>query len=181
MRILLLALFFIGNQAGAPDTLYVESWKSGGRRVAESQFAVRLAPPGQRFETWVKDDSGRDRYHLGITLRGAYTNSGSPYQYAYADLREQGPDGLEGANLLEPSNDVHRDHSKKEDYVAYLEPTATGKSCANETRCIPFSQRRVIKVEGFYCVIQAKSYKHSPDGTRDVMTVRVEFTNEYKS
>jgi hypothetical protein len=42
--------------------------------------------------------------------------------------------------------------------------------------------KRIIKVDGFYCVIQAVSYKMSQQNSKSVDSLRVEieFTNKYE-
>jgi hypothetical protein len=96
---------------------------------------------------------------------------------AYVELLDKGVVGFKETNLLKPSNDPYQDYFTGADYIAVLDPAMQGDRCTIENGCAPFFIKRVVKVKGFYCIVQVLEYNQSPAS----ISVRVEFVNNVDS
>lgn len=170
--ILLLSLTSIFPQP-TQNAFYVESWKKGKQQIQEQSFAVELNAGQPEFETKVRDASGKESYKLTVRLGSNRAHALPPS--GYIELTEKGLIGFKDTNLLKPSNDPAQDYFTAEDYIAILDPAMQGGRCTPANGCAPFFIKRVIKVKGFYCVVQVIKYTESPVS----MSVRVEFANNF--
>ena len=157
------------------NALYVESWGKGKQQIQEQSFTIELNASKPKFETKVRDASGKERYKLTVWLRTNQSNAQPPS--GYLELVEKGLIGFKDTNLLKPSNDPYQDYFTGEDFIAVLDPAMQGERCTPANGCAPFFIKRVIRVKGFYCVVQVIKYNDSPAS----MSVHVELTNKVDS
>jgi hypothetical protein len=170
--IFLLALAVTPLQA--QNAVYIESWKKGNSKVQDQTFTIDLNANEPKFETKIKDGDGKQNYRLMVSIR---LNGANQPPSAYVELVDKGVIGFKDTNLLKPSNDPYQDYFTGADYVAVLDPAMQGDRCTIENGCAPFFGKRVIKVKGFYCIVQVLKYNQSPAS----ITVRVEFANNVDS
>ena len=170
-KILLLILVTPSFPQQTQNAFYVESWKRGKQQIQEQNFTVELNASKPKFETKIRDASGKENYKLTVWFRINQPNGWPPS--GYIELVEKGLIGFKDTNLLLPSNDPYQDYFTSEDYIAALDPAMQGERCTIANGCVPFFIKRVIKVKGFYCIVQVVKYNDSPA----LMSVRVEFAN----
>lgn len=159
----------------SPQTLnafYVESWKTGKQQIQEQSFTVEMDTARPKFETRLKDALGKESYKLTLWLRSNQSNAEPPS--GYVKLVEKGLLGFKDTNLLKPSNDPYQDYLTGKDYIAVLDPAMQGNRCTPSSGCVPFFVKRIVKVKGFYCIVQVTNYNESPAS----MTVQVELRNK---
>ena len=144
--------------------VYVESFRKGPARVTESTFELELDPKNPTCQIRVKDQSARDRYLFACEPQrvGQGDDRITAWQVRLADLHHK-----MYANVLMPSPDVTQDKAQ----IGWLDPGKFAK--------IPMTTERVIKIDGFYCVVQVKDYHFATQEQPylDHMTVDVRFTN----
>jgi len=144
--------------------IYAESFRKGPAHVTESQAEVVLTPQSPTCRVRVKDQSGKDRYELGCFPQQA--SEGDPritsWQIRLADLHHK-----IYVNVLASSVDPTEDRTQ----IGWLDPGKFAK--------IPITKERVVKVDGFYCVLQVKDFHFAnlSDPYLDRMTLTVRFTN----
>jgi hypothetical protein len=92
----------------------------------------------------------------------------------YVELVEKALLGFKGTNLLQPSNDPYQDYFTGEDYVAVLDPAMQDGRCQLAEKCASLFIKRIVKVKGFYCIVQVTKYNESPAS----ISVEVEFRNK---
>ncbi len=170
--IFLLALAVTPLQA--QNAVYVESWKKGISKIQDQTFTIDLNPNKPKFDMKIKDGDGKHNYRLLVSLR---LDGANQPPSAYVELVDKGMIGFNDTNLLKPSNDPYQDYFTGADYIAVLDPAMQGDRCTIEHGCAPFFAKRVIKVKGFYCIVQVLKYNHSPAS----ISVRVEFANNVDS
>lgn len=153
-------------QAG-PAPIYVESFRKGRTRIAETSYQVTLDIQHPSYQARVKDSSGDDHFQLSMTpVRvGEEDASILSWQVSLVDRHRR----MYGTLLL-----PYRDNSLNggpQGHVFWLDP--------DPYAMIPLLAKRVVKIEGFYCVIQVKNYHHPVPERRplDAMGVDVQFTN----
>lgn len=148
----------------APLPVFVESFHRARTRVAEESFELRLDPKIATCQIRVKDQSGRDRYQLFCSPQrvGGGDERILSWHVRLADLHHRMYE-----NLLMATIDSMQDHVQ----VGWLDPSKFAR--------IPVTALRVIKVDGFYCVIQVTDFHFSapPAPYLDRMAVNVKFTN----
>jgi hypothetical protein len=169
---------------------YAESWKKGGtRQVNEKRIRIRLDASVPSYETVVTDGSGEGRFRLRI----------DPYYYIRGDsgdwkLRREVSAADDSTvsfwNVLlldqdEPASLLLADHGTG-GHTIHLENTFASLYPIEDENWIkvgifgvPISRKRVIKVEGFYCVIWVRGYELSKTNARafDWVDVEIELTN----
>lgn len=144
--------------------VYVESFRKGPSHVTESSSEVVLTPQSPTCRVRVKDQSGKDRYELGCFPQFASVTDQRvvSWQLRLADLHYK-----IYTNVLASAVDPTQDPTQ----VGWLDPGKFAK--------IPITRERVVKVDGFYCVLQVKDYHfvnpHEPYLNR--MSLAVSFTN----
>jgi hypothetical protein len=171
---LLLPIFFclcvapsLTAQSAAPSA-YTESFRKGPTRILEATFEVRLTPQDSVYRERIKDSQGADRYVFSIVPKGPEGDTKiRSWQAILTDLHYPIYDNILLATRV-PSDDPAHDPKNG---LWRLEP---GSFAA-----IPVGAKRVIKVDGFYVVLQVTAYHFSPPDSPylDSMTVQVEFRN----
>jgi hypothetical protein len=148
----------------ANPTIYAESFRKHATRVTEESFEAKLTPDNPTYRERIKDSAGNDRYELTIT-----------------------PQGPEGDNKITSWRVVLRDleHSIYSNLLlADQQPSADAKNNLwwlnpNGFVAVPIRARRIVKVDGFYVVMQVKDLHFTPLDSPylDSMTVKFEFTD----
>jgi hypothetical protein len=144
--------------------VYLESFRKGPSRVMETTFEVELDPKNPTCQIRVQDQGARDRYLF--VCEPQRVGSGDPritaWQVRLEDLHHK-----MYSNVLMPSPDVTQDKAQ----IGWLDPGKFAK--------VPVTTERVIKIDGFYCVVQVKDYHFATQDQPylDQMTVKVRFTN----
>jgi hypothetical protein len=165
--ILILAIFPFPQ---TEDHFYIESWKKGKQQIQQQSFKITLTSKERKYETKIMDASGKERYRLSVRL---CENQGQP-PTGFVELVEKSLFGFQDTNLLKPSNDPYQDYFTEKDFVAVLDPLVDGWRCQSwAAKCAPYLVKRIIKVKGFYCVLQVTNFNQSPVS----MTVTIEFVN----
>jgi hypothetical protein len=145
-------------------TVYVESFRQSSTQIIEDKFDAKLNPANPTYRERIKDAAGNDRYELTITPQGpAGDNKITSWRAQLRDLRHSIYSNLLVANQ-EPSPDPQNN-------LWWLDPNRFGS--------VPIRARRIIKVDGFYVLIQVKDLHFTPLDSPylDSMAVRFEFTN----
>jgi hypothetical protein len=149
-----------------PKPVYVESFRKGPARVAESSLIAHLSSESPEYKAIIKDPAGQDRYQLSIEPA---REEGGRERVASWRVRLIDPHRRYLGNFLvatrppEPLSDQPRDRAW------WLDPSPYA--------IVPLLAGRVLKVEDFYCVIQATDFHVLPeDHMPDAMTVEIRFT-----
>jgi hypothetical protein len=148
----------------APAPIYSESFRQGSTHIVEEHFEVKLTPQDSTFRERVKDSRGADRYIFSITPQGPEGDSEiTAWQVKLADLHHSIYDNIL-LTTQQPSADPKNTLSRL--YPSGFSP-------------VPALAQRIIKVDGFYVVLQLKTYHFTPLDSPylDSMTVAVELTN----
>jgi hypothetical protein len=157
----------LAAQSPAP-TVYAESFRQGVTQVVEESFEAKLNPQDAVYRERIKDSRGADRYAFSIIPRVPEGDTKiTSWQVKLADLRHTFYDNLLLASM-NPSDDPKNDPKNS---LWRLDPSMNA--------AVPAGARRIIKVESFYVVLQAKAYHFTPLDSPylDSMTVSVEFRN----
>jgi hypothetical protein len=148
-------------------TLYAESFRQGPTRVIEETFEAKLTPQNWVYRERIKDLNGADRYVFTIFPRGPEGDTKvTSWQVKLADLHHPIYD-----NVLLATQAPSDDPGDLRNLLWRLEP-------GNFAR-VPVGAKRIIKVDGFYVVLQVKAHHFTPPDSPylDSMTVAVEFRN----
>jgi len=144
--------------------VYVESFRKGPARVTESSYEMELGPKNPFCQIRVRDQGARERYLFVCEPQrvGHGDERITAWQVRLADLHHK-----IYPNVLMATPDVTQDQAQ----IGWLDPGKFAK--------IPLTTERVIKVDGFYCVLQVKDYHFATQEQPylDRMTVEVRFTN----
>lgn len=166
MRLSLCGLVLLAASATAQNspTIYAESFRKGATRIVEDNFDAKLTPDSPTYRERLRDTAGNDRYELTITPQGPEGDSKiTSWKVRLRDLRhsiysnillaEQGPS-------TDPKNNLW-----------WLNPNPFGP--------VPIRAKRIVKVDGFYVVMQVKEMHFTPLDSpyMDSMTVQFSFTN----
>jgi hypothetical protein len=176
---LLLPLASFGQEN--PKVFYVNSWKKGERKIREQKFVIELNQTNPKFKTRIYDASGKARYKLSISHHPIKKGS-NLYEYWWIDLSEIG--SRRNSKLLSVEGPgPPGDNFPKEDNIGWLYPLEDPKIFTDFVSAYPILAKRVIKVEGFYCIIRVTNYTMPSSNPKAVesLTVEIEFTNNYES
>lgn len=146
-------------------TIYAESFRKHATRVTEENFEVKLTPDDATYRERIKDSAGNDRYELTITPEGPEgDNQITSWRVALRDLEYKIYPNLLVADQ-QPSTDA-------KNILWWLNP--------NRFLAVPIRARRIVKVDGFYVVMQVKDLHFTPLDSPylDSMTVKFAFTNK---
>ncbi len=149
---------------GAPSTIYAESFRQGVTSITEETFEAKLSPENPTYRERIKDSRGNDRYELTITPQGPEgDNKITSWCVKLRDLHHS----LYSNILLaeqEPSPDAKNN-------LWWLNP--------NRFSPVPIRAKRIMKVDGFYVVIQVKDLHFTPLDSPylDSMAVQFAFAN----
>jgi len=165
------------SQAAKQTLYYAESWQKGTRQIQERRLSIRLSRELPLYEETINDASGRPRYKLKIEPRFESEQDSIPKDWS---VRLIGPDDT--YSLLQPDHDEGKHVFNKEDYLDFLYPVEEPDWRKTGFHGVPLSAKRVIKVEGFYCIIQVKAYHLSQSKARafEWLEVDIDLTNKWK-
>jgi hypothetical protein len=150
-------------QSSGP-TIYAESFRKHSTHITEESFEAKLNPDNATYRERIKDSAGNDRYELTITPQGPEgDNKITSWRVALRDLEHNIYPNLLVADQ-QPSADAKNN-------LWWLNP--------NQFLGAPIRARRIIKVDGFYVVMQVKDFHFTPLDSPylDSMTVKFVFTN----
>lgn len=172
-----LALRSAHQQSSSQAVYYGESWKKGSRTVQEQKVEIELDTKHRTYETRIKDASGKERYTLKV--EPALTDSHDSSIGAW-DVSLTSPSDT--FSLLAVHNQSHQHDFTQADFLDCLYPVENPDWRKTGFFGVPLSAKRVIKVEGFYCIIQVKSYHLSSTNRRaiDALSLEIQFTNTYR-
>lgn len=144
----------------SPPTIYAESFRTGPTRVTEDSFELKLTPENASYQQSIKDAQGKDRYVLAVMpqMPGGDDKITS-WVVTLRDLRHT----IYG-NLLLAEQEAS-DEAKNN--LGRLDP--------NQFAPVPIRARRIIKVEGFYVVIQVKALHFTPLDSPYLDSMTVQF------
>jgi hypothetical protein len=173
MKTLLLVAIALGAamrlSAQSPvTTVYAESFRQGATQVVEESFEAKLTPQDAVYRERIKDSRGADHYTFSIVPHIPLGDTKiTSWQVKLADLRHPIYDNV----LLTSPAAADDPGSEAKDSLWQLDATRLAR--------VPAGARRIIKVDGFYVVLQVKAYHFTPLDSPylDSMTVAVEFRN----
>jgi hypothetical protein len=144
----------------SPPTVYAESFRHGPTQVTEDTFDVKLTPQNASYKERIKDSDGKDRYELTITPQMPGSDDKiTSWVVTLKDLRH----GIYGNVLMadqEPSDEAKNS-------LGWLNP--------NQFSPVPIRVRRIMKVEGFYVVMQVKDLHFTPLDSPYLDSMAVQF------
>jgi hypothetical protein len=144
--------------------IYAESFRQGSTRITEESFEAKLSPQNATYRERIKDSRGNDRYELTITPHVPEgDNKITSWTVKLRDLRHSIYNNILMAGQ-EPSTDAKNN-------LWLLDPNRFGP--------VPIRSRRIIKVDGFYVLIQVKDLHFTPLDSPylDSMVVGFAFSN----
>jgi len=148
----------------APPAMYAESFRQGSTRITEETFEAKLTPSNATYRERIKDAQGSDRYELTITPHGPEGDSTiTSWSVKLRDLHHSIYSNILVAEQ-EPSPDAKNN-------LWWLNPNRFGP--------VPIRTKRIMKVDGFYVVIQVKDLRFAPMESPYLasMVVQFAFTN----
>ena len=160
-------IFGAGLQAqntAPPTMIYAESFRQGATTITEDSFDVKLTPADATYKERIKDSRGTDRYELTITPQGPEgDNKITSWRVMMRDLHHAIYTNVLMAQQ-QPSADAKNN-------LWWLDPNPFGP--------VPIRAKRIVKVDGFYAVIQVKDLHFTPLDSPylDTMSVSFQFTN----
>lgn len=165
------------NQSLDNAVHYAEGWKKGTHQVQERKIIIRLSTRVRVYEGPINDAAGQARYRLTVEPTLTESPESSPKAWV---VRLIGPDDT--LCLLMPDHDPNKHHFTKADFLSLLYPVEEPNWRKTGFMGVPLSSKRVIKVEGFYCIIQVRNYRLSRTNRRafESLEVEIEFTNKYE-
>jgi len=162
---LLFAISIVASAAGqSTPTIYAESFRQGATQITEEHFDAKLTPDSATYRELIKDSRGNDRYELTITPEGpAGDNKITAWRVKLRDLHHSIYNNILLADQ-QPSQDPKNN-------LWWLTPNPFGP--------VPIRTRRIVKVDGFYVVIQVKDMHFTPLDSPylDSMAVQFAITN----
>ena len=161
---MMVAATLFGQSSSTTPTIYAESFRQGAIQITEEAFDTKLTPQNPTYREMIKDSRGGDRYEL--TLK---------------PLVPEGDDKI--TSWLVRLRDLH--HSIYTNIlVAEQEPSSEAKNNLwrldpNRFGPVPIRTKRIIKVDGFYVLIQVKDLHFTPLDSPylDSMAVQFAFSN----
>jgi hypothetical protein len=148
----------------ANSTIYAESFRKHATRVTEESFEAKLTPENPTYRERIKDSAGNDRYELTIMPQGPEgDNKITSWRAGLRDLQHN-----LYPNLLMADQQSSADAKNN---LWWLNP--------NPFFAVPVRARRIVKVDGFYVVMQVKDFHFTPLDSPylDSMTVKFAFTD----
>jgi hypothetical protein len=159
--------------------VYVESWKTGVTKIKPETLLVTLNPHAPEYERAIKNAFGKAAYRLSIWPGYADERRTRIIEWnvELTGIKDDPP-----INLLRPTNDSGQDYFTFRDRLGWLNPLENPQTNGAESDVVPFLAKRIVKVEGFYCIIEVKNYKRSHTKENlDSITLSVEFANNYST
>ncbi len=150
-------------QSVAP-TIYAESFRHGSLQITEEAFDARLTPDNPTYRERIKDSLGNDRYEL--TISPQIMEGGKEITSWRVKLRDLHHNIYSNILLADqqPSADAKNN-------LWWLNP--------NRFSSVPIRAKRIMKVDGFYVVMQVKDMHFTPLDSPylDSMVVHFGFSN----
>jgi len=148
-------------QSSAPaPVIYAESFRQGATRITEESFETKLTPENATYRELIKDSRGSDRYELTVT---PYIPEGDNKVTAWIvklrDLRH-----VIYSNILLAGQELSPEAKNN---LWRLDPNGFGP--------VPIRAKRIMKVDGFYVVIQVKDLHFTPLESPYLDSMAVEF------
>jgi hypothetical protein len=152
MNQMMLAILALGMMAAplqgqnSPPALYAESFRHGSTRITEDSFDVKLTPQNPSYQERIRDAQGKECYEFSVTpLMPGGDDKITSWAVTLKDLRR----AFYGNVLV-----ADREASEEaKDNLGWLNPQFTP---------VPIRAKRIIKVEGFYVVIQVTALHFTP-------------------
>jgi hypothetical protein len=160
------ALLSLSVFAQSNPAIYAESFRQGTTHIVEDKFDLTLTPRDRTFSERIKESNGDDRYLFSIIPIGPNGDvTITAWNVKLVDLKHR-----YYSNVLLTSLQQDAAENPK-NQLWQLNPS-------NFT-ALPIKAKRIIKVDGFYLVLQVESYHFTPIDSPylDSMTISVEFTN----
>lgn len=155
--------------------------------MQEQVITIELGTTQRSYEAIINGKSETVKYKLRIDF-DLYGLAGPRVERYKVSISESDGVSRPGKrlpiyNMLmreQPSSGKH--YFPKDDSVGEIFPLEEVPFFKYGFNGFPISAKRVIKIEGFYCIIQATSYKISTKkpGVFDSLTLQIEFRNNYK-
>jgi hypothetical protein len=168
------------------STFYVRSWKKGEAKIQRQSLVVELGTNNPEFQKTINDSEGKPRYILQIRHWPLKADS-YLFESWWVDMCEfrkpnRKPKVATDCKLLGVEGRGVGDNFPKEDNIGWLYPLEKPELFKHGVSAYPILAKRVVKVDGFYCVIQVTGYKLSQANPKavDSLTVEIELTNEYE-
>ena len=144
----------------SPPTIYAESFRQGPTRIIGETFELKLTPANATYQKLIRDAQGKDRYVLTVMpqMPGGDDKITS-WAVTLRDLRHS----IYGDILLaeqEPSEEAKNN-------LGRLDPSRFG--------AVPTHARRIMKVEGFYVMIQVGALRFTPLDSPYLESMAVQF------
>lgn len=156
--------FALTLAAQEAQTMYAESFRQTTVSITEDSFEAKLTPADAIYKERLKDSRGNDRYDLTIVpqMPGG-DNQITSWKVELKDLRRPIYKNILMADQ-QPSADAANN-------LWWLNPDRFSP--------VPIKTRRIVKVDGFYVVMQVKALHFTPLDSPylDSMTVAVAVTN----
>jgi hypothetical protein len=164
--------------AREPPDFYVESWKKGSTKIKEEKLVLRQSCDGSSatVEAGIASLSGEVRYLLKMTPAKPCEANATLGWVVWLFETDRAEFEL---NLLKPTNDPHQDYFSAKDIPAWFLVEPHGVELRESM--VPLHQRRIIKVEDFYCVLSLLDVSYSdtePRLMRD-LTIEVELWSKF--
>ena len=149
-------------QSSQSRTYTVDSWKDGPTTVKEQTLRFNLKKlRKQSVRKIVKDSSGQPKYELKISSRERIDHA-SVFQAWNVQLVELGK--KDASNLLGPEIPQSQDEYVPEQHVSLLVYQSDALKRELPILSVPFTSKRIIKVESFYCIIEPQKLDFSQNG-----------------
>ncbi len=152
------------QDAAPPAMIYAESFRQGVATITEDSFDVKLTPTDATYRERIKDARGNDRYELTIAPQGPEGDTKiTSWRIMLRDLHH-----AIYTNILMAQQQPSADPKNN---LWWLNPDRFGP--------VPIRAKRIVKVDGFYVVIQVKDLHFTPLDSPylDSMSVAFQFTN----
>jgi|SRR3984957_5917358 len=162
--LLLGSLFAIPAFGQSAPTIYAESFRKGATQITEESFEAKLTPQNPTYRERIKDLRGVDRYEFTITPQGPEGDKQiTSWRLKLKDLHHEIYNNILLENQ-EPTPDPKNN-------LWWLDPNSFGG--------VPIRARRIMKVDGFYVIIQVKDLHFTPLDSPylDSLNVQVAFSN----
>jgi hypothetical protein len=158
---MIFATTLLGQSSAPAPVIYAESFRQGATRITEESFETKLTPENANYRELIKDSRGSDRYELTVTpYIPEGDNKVTVWIVKLRDLRHN-----IYSNILLAGQEFSSDPKNN---LWRLDPNGFGP--------VPIRAKRIMKVDGFYVVIQVKDLHFTPLDSPYLDSMAVEFT-----
>ena len=163
--------------------IYIESWQKGNQLIREQVLSVELSMANKEYKENIKNIFGENSYHLYIQHESPSLETSSNYESWQVNLYKIKKKKASRYNTLkkEKPTCLVGDFFPIEDYIGRLYPLKQPVFAKHGILAYPFLAKRIIKIEGFFCLIQVTDYKFNKENsnTLDFVKVKIVFTNKH--